>query len=622
MQRFRARGTAGILAGLVALGLVGVASTPASAATTNYTLTGEPSVFYSGSFEANTAISPDTTEIAVDVPDEVDEVTGLDWTSELFSEGNFTTLTPSVASGVVSFDSLDGLFFPGGSGSLSLYGYGVDLNNAITITISFTVANSSGGPTTISWSASNLAEISVNFTEYWILDGESPLPVAPGDTVTITGPTGYFTTGMDGDWTDPATVDSFGVISNSSSGVNAPSVVSGDGSTVTLTIPRSSWAWAPGQEVYLDFRAYDFGSDIRFEEVSTTLNVQYGSVPAPSVDRVAGPDRFTVSQNIARESYPAGASTVYITNGLNYPDALSASPAAAFEGGPLLLTLPNALPGGLEQTIRDLDPDTIVVVGGPNSVNPSVYNQLSLIVGASNITRLGGADRFEASRNIARTVFSDFTAPTVYLATGLNFPDALSASAAAGAIGAPVVLVNGLASTLDAATLDLLDDLQSNNVFIAGGPNSVSEGIINQLNDLGFFASRISGQDRFEASSNIARIGFPTAERVFLATGFNFPDALAGAAWAASTGSPLIVVPGNCVPSRVLTDLRNYQVEEVTILGGPNSVTTAVESLTACAGFAWPDGLGPKSALLGSASAEMTTLGHRAAAPTGAATGR
>ena len=115
-------------------------------------------------------------------------------------------------------------------------------------------------------------------------------------------------------------------------------------------------------------------------------------------------------------------------------------------------------------------------------------------------------------------------------------------------------------------------------------------GIITSLSNADFYTERLSGADRFEASSNIARLGFFQAERVFLATGFNFPDALSGASWAARTQSPLIVIPGTCIPQRVLRDLANYQVTEVTILGGPNSVSVAVESLSACAGFDWPDG--------------------------------
>ncbi len=311
MLRRPPRLTASALAVLTAIGLIGVAAAPASAATSNYTLSGDPSVFYNGSFIANAALSPDTTQIALEVPDEVDDVTGLDWTADLFVEGTYTALTPSVAGGVATFDSLDGLFFPGGSGSLSMYGFGVDLSNAITVSVSFTVANTSGGPTTVSWGSSTLAESSVTFNEYWVLGGETPLPVAPGDTITITGPTGYFTTGMDGDWTNPATVDSFGVVANSTSGVNAPSTVSGDGSTVTLTIPRSNWAWAPGQEVYLDFRAYDFGSSIRFEEVATTLAVPASTVLlAPTASRSR---RTSRSSPTRRERAPYTSRTASTT---------------------------------------------------------------------------------------------------------------------------------------------------------------------------------------------------------------------------------------------------------------------------------------------------------------------
>lgn len=301
---------------------------------------------------------------------------------------------------------------------------------------------------------------------------------------------------------------------------------------------------------------------------------------APTTTRYTGPDRFAVGVAIAQE-YSPGVPVVYIAKGTDYPDSLSAAPAAAAAGGPLLLTFPTSLPAVVEAELHRLAPQKIVVVGGVNSVSEAVYTQLSGL--APEIVRLGGADRYEASRNIVRAAFPDGVS-RIYLATGAKFPDALSASAAAGATNGAVLLVNGAAGTLDAATEQLISDLGADDAVIAGGPASVSPGIETRLSQLGLPGGtrRLTGADRFEASKNINADAFDSADTVFIATGLNFPDALAGGPLAALQRGPLYVVPGTCVPPSTAADIRRLAPSRIVLFGGPNSLSVAVESLTEC----------------------------------------
>ena len=295
------------------------------------------------------------------------------------------------------------------------------------------------------------------------------------------------------------------------------------------------------------------------------------------VDRVAGANRYEGAVNISQAAYPDTAPVVYVTNGENYPDALSAGPAAAHEGGPLLLVQPNSLPAAVSAEIARLDPEKIVVVGGTASVSEGVYNDLDALT--DEIVRISGANRYEASRNVADYAFG--SADLVYVATGEKFPDALAAGGAAGAQDAPVVLVNGAASSLDAATTTLLDDLGTTETRVLGGEASVSPGVFAGLNTA-TDATRLGGANRYEAARAINADAFDEADRAFIATGLNFPDALAGSAWAAAAGAPLFVVPGNCVTSGVLDDLDGLGVTHVTLLGGEASLTPEVFSLTSC----------------------------------------
>jgi putative cell wall-binding protein len=322
---------------------------------------------------------------------------------------------------------------------------------------------------------------------------------------------------------------------------------------------------------------FDWGFVV--DRVLFTTCVQYSY--QPRVERVAGADRFETSADIALAAYPSGADTVYIATGTNYPDALAAGPAAAADDAPLLLVTPTAIPTSISAAIATLDPSHIVVVGGTPSVSTSVYSQLSGMT--DTIERLAGSDRFATSRLLAERGFdsSDY----VFIATGLNFPDALSAGPAASAYAAPVILVNGGAGSLDAATADLVSDLRAQMAVIVGGTPSVSSGIQSDLDDLIPDAIRLAGSDRYETSHLVNEYGFfdPAGyETAFFATGAGFPDALSGSAWAAATGSPLFVVQPTCVPASILQDVQDMRIAEVVLLGGTPSLSAAVASFTEC----------------------------------------
>ncbi|MCS5716745.1 cell wall-binding repeat-containing protein [Herbiconiux sp. CPCC 205763] len=297
----------------------------------------------------------------------------------------------------------------------------------------------------------------------------------------------------------------------------------------------------------------------------------------PAVDRIGGADRYEVAVNTSKDGFPDGAKTVYVASGAVFPDALSAAPAAAVADAPVLLTTADTLPAGVKAEIERLKPTSIVIVGGTASVSKAVEKQLGAI---ASVSRLGGADRFAASLAVAAAAFPK-GATTAVLATGRNFPDALSAGAAIGAQG-PVILVDGEASGLDAATTKLLTDLGVKEIAIAGGEASVSPGI--QADAEAITATvRLGGADRYAASQAINAHFFTSADRVLLATGANFPDALAGSALAPKVGGPLFTVPGTCIPAETLAQITSLGATRVTLLGGENSLSTAVESLTACA---------------------------------------
>lgn len=356
-----------------------------------------------------------------------------------------------------------------------------------------------------------------------------------------------------------------------------------DGSPVNAIVgPNGEWGilptgLAPGSHTYSLQTVYGSGYS-----ASSVVSGTFTVVTKPTVSRIQGADRFAVAVAVAEKEFPGAtqAPVVYVATGLNYPDALSAGPAAVKEGGPLLLVTKEAVPSAVAEKIARLKPQRIVIVGGPNSVSAAVQTQLESLVPGVDVQRRSGADRYEAGRAVVAGAFDSAT--HAYSATGSTFPDALSAGGAAGSEGVPVVLVNGGATGVDTATLDLFRSLETSSITVVGGVNSVKPAVASGLGTVPAAVNRIDGADRFQASINVNRSAFPTATTAYLATGYNFPDALAGGVLAGMTDAPLYVVPTDCVPSGVLAEFNRLGVEDVVLLGGPNSLSASVFDLAAC----------------------------------------
>jgi putative cell wall-binding protein len=309
--------------------------------------------------------------------------------------------------------------------------------------------------------------------------------------------------------------------------------------------------------------------------------------------RLAGPDRFGTAVEITRAIYGdplavAPPSVIYLTNARNYPDALSAGPAAILQGGAILPVEQNGAPEVILAEIARLKPDRIVIMGQENAVSSVVEMQVAdrlASVGASvPITRNGGASRYETAEMLIRSAFEPLGSQYAFIVTGQNYPDALAAGAAAGRLGAPVILVPGSGADLPASTAALLADLGVTHVLIAGGPTTVSPGIEADLRALAGLASveRFAGADRYQTAAMINAAVFNGSEYALLASGMGFADALAGGPLAGVMGAPLYLTPQHCVPDDPFYQLWDQDVKGVQLLGGLPSLGIGVEELASC----------------------------------------
>lgn len=293
------------------------------------------------------------------------------------------------------------------------------------------------------------------------------------------------------------------------------------------------------------------------------------------VTRLEGPGRFDTSANAALDTFPAGAATVFLASGSDYPDALAGGPAASLEGAPLLLTAPSALPVPIRKALELLNPRRIVILGGTESVYASVETELEGLSGVPAVERVGGDNRYETAAMLAESQFE--TAPHIYLASGENFPDALSAGPVAGANSSPLLLSG--AERLPEATAQAITSLNPLNVTVLGGDSAISPEVSDEIAELtGATITRFAGVDRFDTSALVTRSVYNnTSDIVFIASGTTFPDALSGGPNSQRQGAPMLLVSPSGIPQPTQSALRELRPKKIIIIGGPAAISKQIE---------------------------------------------
>lgn len=195
-----------------------------------------------------------------------------------------------------------------------------------------------------------------------------------------------------------------------------------------------------------------------------------------------------------------------------------------------------------------------------------------------DLQRLAGSDRYATSAATSAASFAPGV-QVAYVATGSNFPDALAGSAAAGYRGGPVLLVSQ--SSIPGATASELSRLKPATILVLGGPSAVSESVRAALVPYATtgVVRRLAGNNRYETAAAISADTFaPGVPVAYIATGANFPDALAGTSPAGSNGGPVLLVDGSGIPAATAAELTRLQPAKIVVLGGPSTVSSGVKS--------------------------------------------
>jgi len=175
-----------------------------------------------------------------------------------------------------------------------------------------------------------------------------------------------------------------------------------------------------------------------------------------------------------------------VATGANFPDALAASPVAAAQGMPIYLAEPTGISATTVNQMKTDGVKKVYVVGGSDVVSDGTYSALTSEFGVTNVVRLSGPTRYETAREIGKWAVEDLPFMEwegATMATGLNFPDALTGGVLSARRGTVLLLTHSdsLTPTTE-AVLDQYADKTYRLTFF-GGLGAISDDVIAKAKD-------------------------------------------------------------------------------------------------------------------------------------------
>ena len=203
-----------------------------------------------------------------------------------------------------------------------------------------------------------------------------------------------------------------------------------------------------------------------------------------SVTRIAGSNRYQTATAVANETIKVLNANggyngdAFIATGANFPDALGASPVAAAKGMPVFLADPARDAVTLPASVK-----RVWITGGTAVVSAKAEASLKTSLGAGNVKRLAGANRFEtAARVAAFGVSRGMQWEGVGITTGMDFPDALAAGPALGSRGAVMLLTDTNAVPHHTRNALITNKAQITRVTFFGGDAAVPPAVRTAVN--------------------------------------------------------------------------------------------------------------------------------------------
>ncbi len=195
--------------------------------------------------------------------------------------------------------------------------------------------------------------------------------------------------------------------------------------------------------------------------------------------------------------------------------------------------------------------------------------------------RIYGETRYETANAAAREGWSRSSCDVVIVASGNDFPDALSATSLAGVYGCPVLLVDA-DSEIPSSTAAEIHRLGAEEVVVAGGTSAVSDMVFSQLEQIVGTGNvrRLSGSDRHQTCSNIYNAGAESwSDTCIVVRGYDScVDAVSIAPYAFASKSPIFLAQSDgSISDDVKTTITNGEFSKAIVIGGDSAVAQSAE---------------------------------------------
>jgi putative cell wall-binding protein len=310
---------------------------------------------------------------------------------------------------------------------------------------------------------------------------------------------------------------------------------------------------------------YDRSVDMRYKQhVWYKVKLQDGTIGytasgalEPLGKRLSGLNRIETATAISQEGWLDGADTVVLARGYDFPDALAGTTLAYQLDAPMLLTHDTKLTSTTKTEILRLKAKKVILLGSSDAIHSDVERELRGM--GLEVSRIGGVDRFDTAAQIAENMPKKGN--TAIVAYGFNFPDALTIAPYAAKMGYPIFLTR--TKELPEATKNALKNFE--HTIVVGSEDVISESIFKQLNS----PVRYGGLNRFETNFDIVNKLFTGDNgKAYIATGYNYADALTGAVLAAKNNAPLLLARPTLVPDPIKDAILTKKLHSYNFLGG------------------------------------------------------
>lgn len=211
---------------------------------------------------------------------------------------------------------------------------------------------------------------------------------------------------------------------------------------------------------------------------------------------------------------------------------------------------------------------------GTKGNNLSKYSyDLNYVTSSIPETKLAGQNRYETATKISQSKFK--TAENVVIVNGKALSDGLCATPFAKLKDAPILLTD--TNKLDIKTKEEISRLKAKNVYIIGGNGVVSESVLNELKQMNLNVERISGDNRFETSLEVAKKLGDISEVALVNGEIGLADAVSIAPVAGSKNMPILLT----TKDDAITDIDQYiskeKVAKSYVVGGDGVISKELE---------------------------------------------